>query len=120
MHSDLTDPAARIRQLETELQRIRILGLAAVLLMLTLTLSGFGQSAEPVVRAERLELVSTQGVRQAILRADTSGFVMMLLDERGRPSARLRLTDEPWLSIQTDRGEEVAGLGEPKVRHLTE
>jgi hypothetical protein len=120
MPSASRDPAARISQLERELQHIRAVAVAVVLLLLALVLSGFNPSGEPVVRAERLELVSSTGVRQAIISADTSGFDLMLLDQRGRPSGRLRLTDEPWLSVQTGRGDEAAGLGAPKPHHLTD
>jgi hypothetical protein len=106
--------------LEQRLQRIRVFAVAAGLLTLGLVLTGFIPRAAPVVRAERLELVSATGVRQAILIADTAGFNLMLLDRQGRPSGRLRLTDEPWLSVLTARGDEAAGLGAPKPHHLTE
>jgi hypothetical protein len=120
MPSAPADQAARIRRLEREVRHLRVFGVAAVVLTLALLLSGFNPSAAPVVRAERLELVSATGVRQAILRADTSGFDLMLLDQQGRPSGRLRLTDEPWLSVMTGRGDEAAGLGAPKPQHLTD
>jgi hypothetical protein len=106
--------------LERELRQLRISVVAAVLLTLALLLSGFNPSAAPVVRAERLELVSSTGVRQAMLSADTSGFDLTLLDRQGHPTGRLRLTDEPWLSVQTGRGDEAAGLGAPKPHHLSD
>jgi hypothetical protein len=120
MPSAPADPAVRISRLERELQHLRVFAVAAVLLTLVLILTGFTPKAAPVVRAERLELVSPTGVRQAILSADTSGFDLILLDQHGRPSGTLRLTDEPWLSVLTGRGDEAAGLGAPKPHHLTE
>lgn len=120
MPSDLVAQGARIGQLERELQRVRIVGICGLLLAAALALSGFGWWAEEVVQAERVELVNTQGVRQAILSADTLGFAVTLLDERGRPAGSLRLSHEPRLAIETGRGREVAGLGAPKAHNLTE
>ncbi len=120
MGSDLPTSAARFRRLEREHSRMRILLAGCMLLAVTLLLSGHGRRPEVVVRAERFELVGPDGARRAILAADTLGFAMTLLDERGRPAGALRLTREPRLVIQSGRGEEVAGLGAPRVRHLTE
>ncbi len=106
--------------LERELARMRILAAGCMLLTVTLLLSGYGRRAEVVVQAERFELVGPDGARRAILNADTLGIAMTLLDQRGRPTGALRLTREPRLVIEGSRGEEVAGLGAPRVRHLTE
>ena len=84
-----------------------------------LVVSAF-RASDDVVRAERVELVDRDGVRQAILSADTTGFAVTLLDERGRPTAILRLNTEPRITVETGDGEEVAWLGAPKVRHLKE
>jgi hypothetical protein len=95
-------------------QAAAALGLAAVAALAAFT------RREPVVRAERIELVSADGVRRAVLAADSTGFVLTVLDARGRPVSALRLNPEPWLSVESGRGEEMAGLGAPRVRHLTE
>ena len=118
MPSDLVAQGARIGQLERELQRVRIGGIGCLLFAVALALSGFGRGTEQVVQAERVELVSTRGVRQAILSADTLGFAVTLLDERGRPTGSLRLSNEPRLAVETGRGREVAGLGAPKAHNL--
>jgi hypothetical protein len=96
------------------------LSLGGALLGGTLGVGGFARAADEVVRAERVELVNKAGVRQAVLSSDTLGLVVTLLDERGRPTASLRLSGEPWLSVQTASGREVAGLGAPRVHRLTE
>lgn len=92
---------------------------AVVLLAALLALTAFASQGQPVLRAERIELISAQGVTQAVLAADTAGFVVTVLDARGRPVSSLRLEGEPWLSVQEGSGQEVAGLGSPRVRHLT-
>ena len=92
------------------------LGAAAALIA---ALSAFAARGQPILRAERIELVSAEGVRQAVLAADSGGFVVMVLDTQGRAVSSLRLDGEPWLSVQSENGQEVAGLGSPRVRHLT-
>lgn len=89
-------------------------------LVTALALSGFGGSSDPVVRAEAVELLDAAGVRRATMSAGTDGFVLTLLDGSGRPTGSLRLTAEPRLTVETGRGREVAGLGYPRVRNLTE
>ena len=74
----------------------------------------------PVLRAERVELLSPSGAPQAVLAADSSGVYLTLLDARGRPTGAIRLNDEPWLSVRSGDGKEVAGLGSPKVHRLGE
>ena len=86
---------------------------------LILAVSAFAARGQPVLQAERIELVSAQGVPQAVLAADSGGFVVTVLDARGRAVSSLRLDGEPWLAVQSGDGEEVAGLGSPRVRHLT-
>ncbi|HWB42265.1 MAG TPA: hypothetical protein VG500_13440 [Gemmatimonadales bacterium] len=76
--------------------------------------------APEVVRAQRLELVDAQGRTQAIVRSDSLGFAVVLLDRQGAPTGILRLNEQPRLAIETGRGREVAGLGAPTVQHLTE
>ncbi len=120
MGIDLLTPAARFGRLERELSQVRILLVGCMLLAVTLLLSGYGRRAERVVQAERFELVGPDGTRRALLTADTLGIAMTLLDDRGPPAGALRLTREPRLVIEGDRGEEVASLGAPRVRHLTE
>lgn len=119
MSPDLTIQRARIVRLERQLQRAQALACGSALLVATLLLSGFDGKAGEVVQAERFELVNAQGVRRAVLGADTLGFAVTLLDAQGRPSGTLRLSGEPRVSVETGRGREVAGLGAPKVRHLT-
>lgn len=117
-----SDPIAqgRIRQLERELRRIRILVVMILLLAVAFTLSGFRRTPNEVVRAERVELVSVQGVLEAILSADTLGFAVTLLGEQGQPAGILRLSKEPRLALETGSGREVVGLGAPRVHNLTE
>ena len=118
MSSDLQVHAAGLRQLERLLPPRRMLAICAVLPVLAL--ASFPGKAGDVVRAERDELVDREGRPRALLAVDSLGFAVTLLDERGRPAGSLRLSDEPWLAVQTDRGREVAGLGAPKVHNLTE
>lgn len=73
-----------------------------------------------VVRAERFELIDAKGRTQAILRADSLGFTVTLLELNGSPAGMLRLNTWPRLTVETGRGREVAGLGAPTVQHLTE
>jgi hypothetical protein len=110
----------RIVRLERRLRRVQFLACGSGLIAATLLLSGYHLRAYQVLQAERLELVTPSGVRQAILRADTLGFTVTILDGRGAPAGTLRVTDEPRLTLETGKGHEVAGLGAPKVHHLTE
>jgi hypothetical protein len=120
MSSDSNTQASRIVRLERQVQRAQTLACGGALLAATLLLTGYHDGLSEVIQAERFELVTTQGVRQAILSADTLGFAVTLLDGRGRPAGILRLSDEPRVAVQTGRGREVAGLGFPQVQHLTE
>jgi hypothetical protein len=118
-HDCVTEPS-RVVRLEYRLQRAQAVACGSALLAATLLLSGYDGKAREIVQAERLELVTAQGVRQAILSADTLGFTITLLDARGKPTGVLRLSGEPRVTVETGRGREVAGLGAPKVHHLTE
>jgi hypothetical protein len=114
------EPDPRISQLERKVQLLRLGAVGGLLPIAALAASAFTPRQPTVVRAERFELIDAKGSRQATLRADTAGIVLTLLDERGQPSASLRLTGEPWLAVETGHGREVAGLGLPRPRHLTE
>jgi hypothetical protein len=114
------DPGARIGRLERDIRRMRRGIVGGLGLVTTLGLSAYGRTSDPVVRAEAIELLDSGGVRRATISADPAGFVLTLLDGKGRPSGSLRLTAEPRLTVETGRGREVAGLGYPKVQHLTE
>ena len=114
------DSGARVSRLEREVRRMRIAIVGGLGLVSAFALSAFGEPSDPVVRAEAVELLDAGGVRRASLSADTAGFVLILLDGSGRPSGALRLTAEPRLTVETGSGLEVARLGYPKVRNLTE
>jgi len=120
MSRDSIAQASRIIRLERQVRRAQALACGGAMLVATLLLTGYDRKSGEVVQAERFELVTTQGVRQAILSADTLGFALTLLDEKGRPTGILRLSDEPRVAVQTGRGREVAGLGSPRVHNLTE
>ncbi len=120
MSPNFAAQASVIGRLERRLHRVQAVACGSALLTATLLLTGYDGSAAEVVQAERLELVTAQGVRQAMLSADTLGFAVILLDGQGRPTGRLRLSAEPRLTVETGRGREVAGLGAPKIHNLTE
>lgn len=120
MSPDLATQRSRIARLERHVRHTRALACGTGLLAATLFLTGSAARGRPVVQAERLELVTAQGARQAILSADTLGFRITLLDARGRPVGNLRLNAEPRLTVETGAGRELAGLGAPKVHNLTE
>jgi hypothetical protein len=120
MSQDLTAHHSRLERLERHSRHTRALACGTALLAATLLLTGSAARSRQVLKAERLELVTAQGVRQAILSADTLGFRITLLDARGRPVGNLRLNEEPRLTVETGRGRELAGLGAPKLHNLTE
>lgn len=120
MSTDSITFTSRILRLERQVRRAQVFACGSALLAATLLMAGYGSSSDDVVQAERLELVTAQGVRQAVLSTDTLGFAITLLDAKGRPTGILRLSDEPRIAVQTGRGREVAGLGFPKVHNLTE
>lgn len=110
----------RLVQLERKLSRVGLVAFSGMLSGAVLVLGGFRGTDKEVVRADRVELVNREGRPRAILSADSLGFALTLLDERGRPAASLRLSDEPRVAVETGRGREVAGLGAPKPHNLTE
>jgi hypothetical protein len=120
MSPDSIIQASRIARLERQVQCTQALACGGALLTATLLLTAYAGESGEVVQAERLELVSAQGVRQAILSADTLGFAVTVLDGQGKPTGILRLSGEPRVAVQTGRGREVAGLGSPMVHNLTE
>lgn len=108
----------RIRHLERELRRVRRVALCGILVVTTFALGGFRAGADDVVRAQRVELMNREGVRRAILSADSLGFAVVLLDERGHAAGSLRLSGEPRVAVENGRGRELAGLGAPKAHNL--
>lgn len=72
-----------------------------------------------VLQAERIELVTPQGLRQAQLTTDSLGLTVTLFDRHGRQAASFRLNQEPRLTVLDDSGREVVGLGAPRPQHLT-
>jgi hypothetical protein len=108
---------ARVDRLERRRRLFRPLaGLAMVVLIAALV--AFAWKAPEAVQTQRLELIDAKGEVQAALTADTTGVILTLLDKRGRPSASLRLNDDPRLSVVDGAGREAAGLGAPRVQHL--
>ncbi|HYC31459.1 MAG TPA: hypothetical protein VEB59_04175 [Gemmatimonadales bacterium] len=107
----------RLERLERRYRRISVVLSAALVL---LTVLAMRSSQAPVLRAERVELLAPSGVPQAVISADSGGVYLSVLDERGRPAAGIRLNREPWLSVRSGDGQEVAGLGAPKVHRLGE
>ena len=81
--------------------RAQALACGSALIAATLLLSGYAGNAGEVVQTERLELVTVQGVRNAILSADTLGFAVTLLDGQGRLTGILRFTEEPRVTVET-------------------
>ena len=75
-----------------------------------------GPSA-PVVRAERVELVSGNQ-RQAALQADGTGIDLVLFDAKDRVATAVRLSRDSTLSVISGDGGVVATLGGPSVKHL--
>jgi hypothetical protein len=114
-----SDLSARLAELERQQQRARRLALG-VLCLLPLGLGAFASGgSDPVVRAQRVELVTPTGARQAILSADSGGVTLTLLTAKGQPASALRLSDSTLTLLNAD-GEPVATLGGPRVRHLVE
>ena len=64
-------------------------------------------------------LLNPAGARQAVLRADSAGVVLMLFGPRGKPVSALQLGDSA-LTLLDAAGQPVATLGGPGVKHLVE
>ena len=109
---------ARLERLEHLERRYRRLAFLLAGFMVLTALLAMRPGQAPVVRAERVELLAPSGAPQAVISADSMGVYLSVLDERGRPAAGIRLNREPWLSVRAADGEEVAGLGAPKVHRL--
>ncbi len=118
--SDVSHLAARLIQLERQQRQFRRFALGA-LCLLPVGLGAFATSRRaPVVQAERVELLTASGTRQAILSADSVGVNLTLFSAKGRPASTLRLSNDSTLTLLDATGRPVATLGGPKVRHLIE
>ena len=73
-----------------------------------------------MVQADRVELVTASGTRQAVLSADSTGVNLTLFSAKGRPASALRLSHDSMLTLLDATGRRVATLGGPLVRHLEE
>ena len=120
MLPNLRAPDARVRRLERQYSRLRVIAIGSLLPWAVAALGAFQKSGGEAVRTDRVELMDGEGRPRAVLSADSLGFAVMLLDGQGRPTGSLRLSDEPRLAVETGRGREVAGLGAPKLHNLTE
>jgi hypothetical protein len=113
------DLVARITRLE---RRQRMLTPVAALTIagILAALAAFAPPSPGVVQAQRVELVSPKGEVLAAWSADSSGVLLTLLDRNGRTAASYRLNDDPRITVLDGNGREVAGLGVPRVHHLSE
>jgi hypothetical protein len=117
---DVAGITARLIQLERQQRRFRRLALGA-LCLLPVGLGAFAAGRRaPVVQAERVELITASGTRQAVLSSDSAGVNLTLLSVKGRPAGALRLSNDSMLTLLDATGRPVAVLGGPKVRHLAE
>jgi hypothetical protein len=115
---DSLETGTRLDRLERELRQVRRL-LVTALCILPLALGAAAMVPQaPVVQAERLELVGTGGKPLAVLRADSAGLNLLLVDGRGKVAAAARLGADTTLSVLDGRGSVIATLGGPRVRHL--
>jgi hypothetical protein len=117
---DVSNFAARLIQLERQQRHLRRLAVGAVC-VLPVALGAFATSRPaPVVQADRVELITANGTRQAVLSADSAGVNLTLFTVRGRQASALRLSNDSTLTLLDGAGRPVATLGGPKVRHLVE
>jgi len=125
------DPASqlvtRLNRLERQHRQLRQVALGGLCLVpLSLAAFATGRSA-PVVQADRVELVTADGARRAVLSTDSAGVSLTLFDRKGRPASALRLSNQlelkdnfPTLTLLDSRGGVVATLGGPVVKHLVQ
>ena len=116
---ELSQLRARLERIERQQRRLRRFAWGAICL-LPLGLGAFVRGgADPVVRAEQVELLNPAGARQAVLSADSSGVTLTLFGARGKPVSALQLGDSA-LTLLDAGGQPVATLGGPRVKHLVE
>jgi hypothetical protein len=112
------DLVTRLDQLERQQRWSR----ALVVLLMAAAGGGvvaFKAAPPEVLQAERIELVTRQGQRQAQLTTDSLGLTVTLFDRQGREAASFRLNHEPRLTVLDESRREVVGLGAPRPQHLT-
>lgn len=83
-------------------------------------LVAFETAPPEVVRAQRIELVTHQGVRQAQFAADSLGLTVTLFDLHGLEAGSFRFNNEPRLIVLNESRREVAGLGAPRPQNLAQ
>jgi hypothetical protein len=109
---------ARLHRLERQVSRMRRLALAVVCAIPL----GVGvvamRSRAPAVQADRLELMDAAGRRQAVLKSDSLGVDLLLLDAKGRVRTAIRLDADTTLSVLDGDGRVMGQIGGPRVRHL--
>jgi hypothetical protein len=122
--SQLVARLSRLERQHRQLRRVAIGGLCLVPLGLAAFVAG---RSAPVVQADRVELVTADGARRAVLSTDSAGVSLTLLDRKGRTASALRLSNQlelrdnvPTLKLLDSRGEVVATLGGPVVKHLVQ
>jgi hypothetical protein len=114
---ETTELALRLAQLERHHRDLRRSCAAGLCLLTIAGLGAFATRSDPVVRAEQVELITSNGIRQAALNADSAGVTLTLFTGKGRPASAMRLTDST-LTLLDASGREIATLGGPRVRHL--
>lgn len=114
-----SDLVTRLDRLERQQRWSRAL---VVLLMAAAggALVAFKAAPPEVLQAERIELVTRQGMRQAQLTTDSLGLTVTLFDRQGREAASFRLNHAPRLTVLDESRREVVGLGAPRPQHLTQ
>jgi hypothetical protein len=117
--TDITELHTRVERIERQHRRLRRFAWGA-LSLLPLGLGAFVSGrADPVVRAQQVELLNPAGARQAVLSADSAGVTLTFFGRRGKPVSALELGDSS-LTLLDAGGQPVARLGGPQVRHLVD